>query len=98
MMLCLTLLTVGCVAEPYNQGNYVDASVLKGKEGVWTKKDVEQAIGSASFSDPKDSLIVYYVGAQGYKYPIVSGNIQKARTLKIEYDAQGKLKKITDIE
>lgn len=98
MMLCLTLLTVGCVAEPYNQGNYVDVSVLKGKEGVWAKKDVEQAIGSASFSDPKNSLIVYYVGAQGYKYPIVSANIQKARTLRVEYDEKGKLKKITEIK
>jgi outer membrane protein assembly factor BamE (lipoprotein component of BamABCDE complex) len=98
MLLILAFTLLGCVADPYNRGNYVNVSEIKGKEGIWTKKDVEQTIGSPSFSDPQNVNIVYYVGAQGYKYPFVSPTVQKAVTLQLEYDAHNKLKKITEIE
>jgi outer membrane protein assembly factor BamE (lipoprotein component of BamABCDE complex) len=92
------LLMTGCGADPYNQGNYVDIATLKGKEGIWSKADVEQTIGSPSFVDPTNSLVVYYVGAQGYKYPVVSPTINKALTLKVEYDANQRLKNFSEIE
>lgn len=94
----VTFLITGCVADPYNQGNYVDVSLIKGKEGVWGKKEVEQAIGSPSFADPNNPCVVYYVGLQGYKYPIFSPTVQAALTLKVEYDSHGRLKYFTKIE
>lgn len=97
-LVILVLLMTGCGADPYNQGNYVDVATIKGKEGIWSKVDVEQTIGSPSFVDPTNVLVVYYVGAQGYKYPVVSPTINKALTLKIEYDENQKLKKISEIE
>lgn len=98
MVVVLAFTLLGCAADPYNRGNYVDISEIKGKENVWTKKDVEQTIGSPSFADHQNSNVVYYVGAQGHKYPFVSPTIHKAATVQLEYDAQGKLKKITEIE
>jgi outer membrane protein assembly factor BamE (lipoprotein component of BamABCDE complex) len=98
MLVVLAFTLLGCVAEPYNRGNYVNIAEIKGKEGVWTKKDVEQTIGTSSFSDPQNANVVYYVGAQGYKYPFVSPTIQKESTLRLEYDAEGKLKKISEVE
>ncbi|MDP3641427.1 MAG: outer membrane protein assembly factor BamE [Alphaproteobacteria bacterium] len=98
MLVVLTFALLGCTADPYNRGNYVDIAEIKGKEGVWTRKDVEQTIGSPSFADPQNSNVVYYVGAQGHKYPFVSPTIHKAATIQLEYDAQGKLRKITEIE
>jgi outer membrane protein assembly factor BamE (lipoprotein component of BamABCDE complex) len=98
ILIILSLLISGCVSDPYNQGNYVDVSLIQGKEGIWTRVDVEKTIGSPSLVDPKDPSIVYYVGAQGYKYPLVSPTVQKALTLKLEYNNQLKLKKITIIE
>lgn len=98
MLVVLTFALLGCAADPYNRGNYVDISEIKGKEGSWTRKDVEQTVGSPSFADPQNSNVVYYVGAQGHKYPFVSPTIHKAATLQLEYDAQGKLRKITAIE
>lgn len=96
LFLCVVFLVVGCASEPYNQGNYADISLIKGKEGVWSRQDVEQAIGSPSFTDPHNSLIVYYVGVKGYKYPILSPTIQKSAVLMLEYNSQGKLKKISE--
>jgi outer membrane protein assembly factor BamE (lipoprotein component of BamABCDE complex) len=98
IMCAMAFFVIGCGADPYNRGNYVNVTEIKGKESLWTKKDVEQTIGSPSFSDPQNANIVYYVGAQGYKHPFVSPTIQKAATVQLEYDAKGKLKKITEIE
>lgn len=96
MLVVLTFALQGCTPDPYNRGNYVDIAEIKGKEGVWTRKDVEQTIGSPSFADPQNTNVVYYVGAQGHKYPFVSPTIHKAATIQLEYDAQGKLRKITE--
>ncbi len=95
--MCCALTLVGCAAEPHNQGNYVDVSLIQGKEGKWTRKEVEQAIGSPSFTDPKNPLAVYYVGAQGKRYPFTSSSIHKTLTLKVEYDHQGRLKHFVEI-
>lgn len=97
VLLALTLGLMGCEVDFYNRGNYVNVADIKGKEGIWTKKDVETAIGTPSFSDPKNGLVVYYVGAQGVKYPLMSPTINKSATIQLEYDAQGKLKTITVI-
>lgn len=97
-LMALSLGLVGCDVDPYNQGNYVNVADIKGKEGIWSKKDVENAIGTPSFSDPQNTMIVYYVGVQGVKYPVISPTIHKSATLQLEYDVQGKLKKITVVE
>lgn len=97
-LLIFSLLIAGCGADPYNQGNYVDISTIKGKEGVWRRADVEQTIGSPSFIDPTNALVVYYVGAQGHKHPVVSPTIHKSLRLRLEYDANQTLKKISEIE
>lgn len=98
MLIALSLGLTGCDVDPHNRGNYVNITDIKGKEGIWNRKDVENVIGTPSFSDPKNALIVYYVGAQGLKYPMVSPTIHKAATIQLEYDATDKLKKITVVE
>jgi outer membrane protein assembly factor BamE (lipoprotein component of BamABCDE complex) len=99
LIICaLTLAITGCSVEPYNQGNYVDISVLKGKEGVWHRVDVENTIGSPSFEDPKSKNVVYYVGARGVKYPFLSPSLEKTSTIRIEYDSRGKLVMVSAIE
>lgn len=92
LVLCaLTLSTIGCTSDPYNQGNYVEIAQLKGKEGVWTRVDVENTVGSPSFVDPNNANVVYYVGSSGVKYPLMSASIEKSATIRLEYDREGKL-------
>lgn len=98
ILIALSFGLVGCDVDPYNRGNYVNVADIKGKEGIWNRGDVENSIGTPSFSDPKNALIVYYVGAQGLKYPFVSATIHKAATIQLEYEAMNKLKKITVVE
>lgn len=94
----LVFFVLGCSADPYNQGNYVSLSELKSKEGIWTRADVENTIGSPSFADPKNQSIVYYVGAVGVKYPFVSPSVEKSATICVEYDSQGTLIKVSAVE
>lgn len=99
LLVCaLSIFVTGCTADSYNQGNYVDISQLKGKEGVWTRVDVENTWGSPSFEDPHNKSVVYYVGATGVKYPFISPSIQKSATIRVEYDSQGKLVKALAVE
>lgn len=95
--LAVLCLVSACSSDPYNQGNYVDVSVLKGKENIWTRKDVEQSIGSPTLIDSKDPNVVYYIGAQGTKCFLMSPSIQKSGTLKLEYDTVGKLRKVEHV-
>lgn len=99
LILCaLTLSIIGCTSDPYNQGNYVDISELKGKEGIWTRVDVENTVGSPSFVDPNNTNVVYYVGANGVKYPFISASIERSATIRVEYDREGKLVKAHDVK
>lgn len=92
-----SILISGCVSDPYHQGNYVNMSELKPNVNKWTKEDVEKTFGSPSFVDPKNKNVAYYIGALGVKKPLMSPSIEKSSSVRVEYNANGKLIKVSDI-
>lgn len=93
----ISLALAGCVSDPYHQGNYVDGNEIAKHVGKSTREEVEKEFGSPSFQDPNNKNVVYYIGAQGIKKPLVSPTIDRSSSIRLEYDANNRLVKATNL-
>ncbi len=87
----------GCSPEPLLRGNFVDLTLLKGKEGIASREQVEALVGSPAFVDPSNSSRFIYTGSKGTRYTFFVKTIHETQTIAVEYDAAGLLKKVTPI-
>lgn len=87
VILGASLLFFGCSMHRVDvvQGNYIEETRLENLQPGMTKHEVQMLLGTPLVMDVYEPNVWYYV----FQHSTSSGEVKKARTIKVHFDPQG---------
>ena len=88
VILGVSLLFVGCSMHRVDvvQGNYIEETRIESLKPGMSKHEVQMLLGTPLVTDVYEPDVWYYV----FQHSTSSGEVKKARTVKVHFDQQGR--------